>query len=179
MEQKILIIDFGSEYTRLIARSIRKLKVYCEIHPCTKIPVNFESVKGIIFSGGLDSVFDPDAPNPEFGFLNHDIPVLGIGYGAQYIAKKMGMELVASGRKEYVTTELSFIAGNDPLMKGIQSGQQVTMSVSDDIMISDKLMDKIAAANDWQMLVFRSKAAGYTVFCSILMTILKMKVWFC
>ncbi len=159
MEQKILIIDFGSEYTRLIARSIRKLKVYCEIHPCTKIPVNFELVKGIIFSGGLDSVFDPDAPNPEFGFLNHDIPVLGIGYGAQYIAKKMGMELVASGRKEYVTTELSFIAGNDPLMKGIQSGQQVTMSVSDDIMISDKLMDKIAAANDWQNAGFQIKGS--------------------
>lgn len=157
MEQKILIIDFGSGYTRLIARSIRKLKVYCEIYPYTKIPVDFESVKGIIFSGGLDSVFDSDAPNPEFGFLNHDIPVLGIGYGAQYIAKKMGMDLSSSGRKEYVSTELSFIADNNPLMKGIQSGQQVTMSVSDDIMISDKLIDIIAAAKGRQNAGFQIK----------------------
>ncbi|MGB4204880.1 MAG: glutamine-hydrolyzing GMP synthase [Bacteroidales bacterium] len=157
MEQKILIIDFGSQYTRLIARAIRKLKVYCEIHPCTKIPVNFESAKGIIFSGGLDSVFDPDAPNPEFSFLNHDIPVLGVGYGAQYIAKKMGGELIASVRKEYVSTELSFIAVNNPLMKGISSGQQVTMSVSDEIMISEKLMDIIAAFNDMQNVGFQIK----------------------
>lgn len=93
MTEKILILDFGSQYTQLIARSIRELNVYCEIQPCTK-PVSWESsIKGIILSGSPFSVNDPQAPVVDISAMAEKVPVLGVCYGAQLMAKVFGGEV--------------------------------------------------------------------------------------
>ena len=86
MQEKILILDFGSQYTQLIARKIRELHVYCEILPYNKIPLPDSSVRGIILSGSPFSVRDPEAPVPDVEMIRGKIPLLGICYGAQLLA---------------------------------------------------------------------------------------------
>ena len=108
MEEKILIIDFGSQYTQLIARRIRELNVYCEIHPFNSLLKLHNKISGIVLSGSPYSVNDNDAPN--FDFLKFsDIPILGICYGAQLIAKKFHCEISQSSSREYGRAKLSNI----------------------------------------------------------------------
>ena len=99
MVEKILILDFGSHFTQLIARRIRELNVYSEIHPFNKIPVIDESYKGVILSGSPCSVNDKDAPFPDLDVLGLKIPVLGLCYGAQWLAKNFGGEVSASAHR--------------------------------------------------------------------------------
>lgn len=101
MPQQILILDFGSQYTQLIARRIRELNVYCEIHPYTHAPDLTEDIRGVVLSGSPCSVRDPEAPNPDLSkYLGH-VPVLGVCYGAQLLAHQQGGEVMPATIREY------------------------------------------------------------------------------
>ena len=132
MNDKILILDFGSQYTQLIARSIRELNVYCEIQPCTK-PVQYEpSLKGVILSGSPFSVNDPQAPKPNVKEIANQLPVLGVCYGAQLIAQQSGGEVGKSTHREYGRAHLQELV-HDPLLTTVLEGSQVWMSHSDSV----------------------------------------------
>src|SRR5690606_37511835 len=94
MPEKIIILDVGSEYTQLIARRVRELDVYCEIHPYNHPPVFDEDVKGVIISGSPCSVRDEDAPQIDLSQINGRYPLLGVCYGAQYLAQQAGGEVL-------------------------------------------------------------------------------------
>ena len=133
MNDKILILDFGSQYTQLIARSIRELNVYCEIQPCTKpIPSGDSSLKGIILSGSPFSVNDPKAPKPDIAAMAAHVPVLAVCYGAQLLALQSGGEVGKSTHREYGRAHLQEVQHN-PLFTTITDGSQVWMSHSDTI----------------------------------------------
>jgi len=132
MNDKILILDFGSQVTQLIARRIRELNVYCEIQPCTK-PVNYEpGLKGIILSGSPFSVNDPEAPKPDIQAMAEKLPVLGICYGAQLIAQQSGGAVGKSTHREYGRAHLQILQDND-LFTTVPDGSQVWMSHADTI----------------------------------------------
>lgn len=133
MQEKIIILDFGSQYTQLIARRVRELHVYCEIHPFNHLPDFDSSVKGVILSGSPYSVRQPDAPQVDFRVLEEQYPVLGVCYGAQYMAQHSGGEVVPSTIREYGRANLQFIQENSPLLKNIPVASQVWMSHGDTI----------------------------------------------
>src|SRR5450759_1507189 len=133
LQEKILILDFGSQYTQLIARRIREINVYCEIYPFNHFPSPDDSVKGVILSGSPSSVRDKNAPTPDLSKIKGIIPLLGICYGAQYLVHNYGGEVMPSGIREYGRTSLISIINNDPLFKDIESGTQVWMSHADTI----------------------------------------------
>ncbi|GAA4463260.1 glutamine-hydrolyzing GMP synthase [Nemorincola caseinilytica] len=132
MNDKILILDFGSQFTQLIARRVRELNVYCEIQPCTKAVVYDDSLKGIILSGSPFSVNDPQAPNPDIAAMAARLPLLAVCYGAQLLAKQAGGEVGKSTHREYGRAHLQDVT-HDPLMATIAEGSQVWMSHSDTI----------------------------------------------
>lgn len=132
MNNKILILDFGSQYTQLIARGIRELNVYCEIQPCTK-PVNYEpALKGVILSGSPFSVNDEKAPKPDIKAIADNVPVLGVCYGAQLLAEQAGGVVGKSTYREYGRAHLQDVV-ESPLLATINNGSQVWMSHSDTI----------------------------------------------
>jgi len=133
MQEKIIILDFGSQYTQLIARRVRELSVYCEIHPFNKLPDFDDSVKGVIFSGSPYSVRQEDAPQIDFQLFHNKLPLLGVCYGAQYLAQKSGGEVIPSTIREYGRANLHFINEADMLMKNIPKDSQVWMSHGDTI----------------------------------------------
>jgi GMP synthase (glutamine-hydrolysing) len=133
MTEKIIILDFGSQYTQLIARRVRELNVYCEIHPYNKIPDFDEQVKGLILSGSPCSVREENAPQVNLEGLRKKIPVLGVCYGAQLMAFQAGHEVVASKIREYGRAKLSKINTSDKLMNGLSANSQVWMSHGDTI----------------------------------------------
>lgn len=133
MEEKILILDFGSQYTQLIARRIRELNVYCEIHPFNHFPKPDTSVRGIILSGSPFSVRDKNAPNPDLTGLKGTFPLLGVCYGAQLLVQQSGGEIKPSATREYGRARLSYINPDDPLFSGVSNGTQVWMSHGDTI----------------------------------------------
>lgn len=133
MMEKILILDFGSQYTQLIARRVRELNVYCEIHPFNKMPAIDQDVKGVILSGSPASVRDEDAPKPDLTSIKGRLPLLGVCYGAQYLAMAYGGEVEGAPSREYGRAMLTVVAPEDPLMKGLPSPTQVWMSHGDTI----------------------------------------------
>jgi GMP synthase (glutamine-hydrolysing) len=133
LQEKILILDFGSQYTQLIARRIREINVYCEIHPYNHFPSPDESVKGVILSGSPSSVRDKNAPYPDLTEIKGKIPLLGVCYGAQYLVHKFGGEVMPSGIREYGRARLVTINEKDPLFNSIKPGTQVWMSHADTI----------------------------------------------
>lgn len=133
MQEQILILDFGSQYTQLIARRVRELNVYCEIHPYNHIPDFGPEVKGVIFSGSPASVRDSEAPQIDLNRFVGKLPLLGVCYGAQYIAQKLGGNVAASDHREYGRAMLN-IQTECKLMEGISSPTQVWMSHADTIM---------------------------------------------
>ena len=133
LQEKILILDFGSQYTQLIARRIRELNVYCEIYPFNHFPAPDENVKGVILSGSPFSVRDKVAPTPDLSKIKGIIPLLGVCYGAQYLVQNYGGEVLPSGIREYGRANLVFINSNDPLFTDINQGTQVWMSHADTI----------------------------------------------
>ena len=133
MVEKIIILDFGSQYTQLIARRVRELNVYCEIHPFNKIPVLDESVKGVILSGSPASVRDEDAPVPDLSDIKGRLPLLGVCYGAQYLAMFGGGVVESAPTREYGRAMLTVVDPSDPLMLNLPSPTQVWMSHGDTI----------------------------------------------
>ena len=133
MQEKILILDFGSQYTQLIARRIRELSVYCEIHPFNHYPEPDNSVKGVILSGSPFSVRDNDHPDPDLSGFRGRFPILGVCYGAQLMVQKYGGQVMPGKIREYGNANLIHIDESDPLFKGIKPGTRVWMSHGDTI----------------------------------------------
>ncbi len=133
MQEQILILDFGSQYTQLIARRVRELNVYCEIHPYNHIPEIGPETKGVILSGSPASVRDSEAPQVDLTAFIGKLPVLAVCYGAQYIAQKLGGSVAASDHREYGRAMLN-IHTECKLMQGLSSPTQVWMSHADTIM---------------------------------------------
>jgi len=133
MHQIILIIDFGSQYTQLIARRIRELNVYCEIHPWDKLPEDLKGIKGVILSGSPFSVRSEVAPMPDLSLIKGQIPLLGVCYGAQLLAQLYGGNVNASNTREYGRANLSVVDANSRLMRNIPLNSQVWMSHGDSI----------------------------------------------
>lgn len=133
MHEKIIILDFGSQYTQLIARRVRELNVYCEIHPFNKIPELSDTIKGVILSGSPFSVRDTNAPYPDLSGIKKKFPLLGVCYGAQFLAHNFGGEVMPSKHREYGRARLNYIDTESELMKGMQPNSQVWMSHGDTI----------------------------------------------
>jgi len=133
VQEKILILDFGSQYTQLIARRVRELNVYCEIHPYNHFPKPDESVRGVILSGSPFSVRDDGAPVPDLDDIKGKKPLLGVCYGAQHLAHNYGGKVQASNTREYGRARLTSLNIDDPLFTSIEKGTQVWMSHGDTI----------------------------------------------
>ena len=133
MQDKILILDFGSQYTQLIARRVREINVYCEIFPFNDFPVPDQTVRGVILSGSPFSVRDKHAPYPDLSKIKGSIPLLGVCYGAQYLVQSYGGEVLPSTTREYGRANLIYINNGDLLFRDIQPGTQVWMSHGDTI----------------------------------------------
>ena len=131
--EKIIILDFGSQVTQLIGRRLRELNVYCEIYPYNKIPALDGGVKGVILSGSPFSVRDEKAPHPDLSAIKGHFPLLGICYGAQYLAWSGGGEVNASLAREYGRAMLQVVEKDCPLLKGVSEHTQVWMSHGDSI----------------------------------------------
>ena len=133
MQEKILILDFGSQYTQLIARRVRELNVYCEIPPYNLYPAPDSSVKGVILSGSPSSVRDANAPQVDLSPIKGAFPLLGVCYGAQYLAQNYGGEVKPSATREYGRAMLSKVEAANPLICGLSQTTQVWMSHGDTI----------------------------------------------
>ncbi len=133
MQQRIIILDFGSQYTQLIARRIRELNTYCEIHPYNKFPKDRQDVIGVILSGSPYSVNDPEALQIDLSEIRGTYPLLGICYGAQYLAKTSGGSVASSNTREYGRAQLVWHDDADPLMHGVRDNSTVWMSHGDSI----------------------------------------------
>ena len=148
MTEKIIILDFGSQVTQLIGRRLRELNVYCEIYPFNKIPALDGSVKGVILSGSPFSVRDEKAPQADLDGIKGRLPLLGICYGAQYLAHKYGGEVNASIAREYGRAMLDITETDSPLMKGVSAHSQVWMSHGDTIARLPEGSEVIASTAD-------------------------------
>ena len=133
MQEKVLILDFGSQYTQLIARRVRELNTYCEIHPFNKIPKSLADFKAVILSGSPFSVRSDDALHPDLSEIRGKKPILGVCYGAQYLAHFSGGKVSPSNSREYGRARLSFIDSKNPLFENVPGESQVWMSHSDTI----------------------------------------------
>ncbi|MGB0255176.1 MAG: glutamine-hydrolyzing GMP synthase, partial [Flavobacteriaceae bacterium] len=132
MQNKVLILDFGSQYTQLIARRVRELSIFCEIHPFHSIPEEIETFKAVILSGSPYSVRAEDAPHPDLSAIRTKIPLLGVCYGAQYLAHFNGGEVAPSNTREYGRARLTKVETH-PFLHQIPLNSQVWMSHSDTI----------------------------------------------
>ncbi len=156
MQETILILDFGSQYTQLIARRVRELNVYCEIHPFHTFPSPGDHFKGVILSGSPYSVRDDNAPFPDLTGIKGKIPLLGVCYGAQYLAQSSGGVVAPSKIREYGRANLSSMDENSELLHGMTPGTQVWMSHADTILSVPANFGVIASTPDVQY-------AGYHV----------------
>lgn len=134
MQETILILDFGSQYTQLIARRVRELNVYCDIHPYNKFPRDIPGLKGVILSGSPFSVRDLNAPFPDLTGIKGMLPILGVCYGAQFLVHSSGGEVAPSKIREYGRANLGFIDQECRLLQGMAKGSQVWMSHADTIL---------------------------------------------
>lgn len=155
MQETILILDFGSQYTQLIARRVRELNVYCEIHPFNNPPKITEDIKGVILSGSPFSSLQEDAPQFDLSGIKGILPLLGVCYGAQYMALKAGGNVTPSLIREYGRANLTEVS-TDVLFQGVSEGSQVWMSHGDTITDLPQNFDIIASTDD-------VKVAGYKV----------------
>jgi GMP synthase (glutamine-hydrolysing) len=155
VHNKVLILDFGSQYTQLIARAIRELQVYCEIQPCTK-PVEYTpDLRGIILSGSPFSVNDANAPKPDVAAMAQHLPVLGVCYGAQLIAHQSGAGVRPSAHREFGRAHLKSVS-HSPLLATIADGSQVWMSHSDSIQELPKGFELIASTESIPIAAYRA-----------------------
>ncbi|GGH46242.1 GMP synthase [Mangrovimonas yunxiaonensis] len=143
----VLILDFGSQYTQLIARRVRELNIYCEIHPYNKVPDQLNKYHAVILSGSPFSVRADNAPHPDLTNIRGKKPMLAVCYGAQYLAHFSGGEVAPSNTREYGRANLSFVKEDD-LFKGISTGSQVWMSHSDTIKALPTHGELLASTHD-------------------------------
>ena len=160
MEEKILILDFGSQYTQLIARRIRELNIYCEIFPFNKIPEISSEYVGIILSGSPFSVHDKDSPEINFEAFNN-LPVLGICYGAQLIAKENDCVVAKSEIREYGRAKLSYVDSDSLLMNGVELDSDVWMSHGDSITEINDSFQILASTKDVKITSYYLKKKNY------------------
>ncbi len=165
MHEKILILDFGSQYTQLIARRVRELNIYSEIVPYNKIP-ELADYKAVILSGSPFSVTDPKALQVDLDKLIGKKPVLGVCYGAQYIAQKLGGSVQRSEKREYGKANLGTVK-RDPFLKGIKKGSQVWMSHGDTIFEIPKGFKVLAGTESIPVAAFKAenKTFDQPVYC--------------
>lgn len=161
MQEMILVLDFGSQYTQLIARRVRELNVYCEIHPYFYQPEELRNIKGVILSGSPFSVRDPGSPRPDLSWCLGRLPVLGICYGAQLLTVMQGGEVAASSTREYGRARLSYIAEDEALFSDIELQSQVWMSHADSITRLPDDFRLLARTNDIGVAAF-SASQGNT-----------------
>lgn len=145
---KVLILDFGSQYTQLIARRVRELNIYSEIHPFNKVPSNLDDYKAVILSGSPMSVRSENAFHIELKEIRGKKPLLGVCYGAQYLAHFHGGEVGASSTREYGRANLSYVKTDEIFLEGISTGSQVWMSHSDTIKKLPKNGQLLASTHD-------------------------------
>jgi GMP synthase (glutamine-hydrolysing) len=157
VQEKILILDFGSQYTQLIARRVRELNVYCEIHPFNHFPKPGEGVRGVILSGSPWSVRDAKAPFPDLEEIKGRIPLLGVCYGAQYLTHAYGGEVLPSNTREYGRAKLVSADPSDPLFAGVTPGSQVWMSHGDTIVRIPENYTVTGSTEDVSVAAFRIK----------------------
>ena len=155
MQEKIIILDFGSQYTQLIARRVRELNVYCEIHPFNKIPAMDSSVRGVILSGSPYSVRDEVAPRPDLSQIKGKLPLLGVCYGAQYLAYAYGGDVMPAPSREYGRAMLTVGDKDDELMKGLPEKTQVWMSHGDTITEVPSNYRVLASTDDVRLAAYR------------------------
>ena len=155
MQEKILILDFGSQYTQLIARRVRELNVYCEIHPYNHYPAPDSSVKGVILSGSPSSVRDANAPQVDLSPIKGAFPLLGVCYGAQYLAQNYGGEVKPSATREYGRAMLSKVEAANPLICGLSQTTQVWMSHGDTITSVPADYKVVASTEEVRVAAFR------------------------
>jgi GMP synthase (glutamine-hydrolysing) len=147
MHNKVLILDFGSQYTQLIARRVRELSIFCEIHPFHKIPENINTFKAVILSGSPYSVRADDAPHPDLSKIRSKVPLLGVCYGAQYLAHFNGGAVAPSDTREYGRARLAQVVPH-AFTKGIPLESQVWMSHSDTIKKLPEHATQLASTSD-------------------------------
>ena len=155
MPNRVLILDFGSQYTQLIARRVRELNVFCEIFPYNSKSFDVNDYSCLIFSGSPCSVRSEDCLDIDFSDYIGKIPLLGICYGAQYLAQKNGGEVSPSNKREYGRARLISINKNSKLLKGINNGSQVWMSHADTITKLPPKSIKIGSTEDVENACFQ------------------------
>ena len=153
--EKIIILDFGSQYTQLIARRVRELNIYCEIHPFNNIPELDDNVKAVVLSGSPFSVRDENSPEPNLENISGKIPLLGVCYGAQYLVKSNGGEVLPSQIREYGRANLSYVDNESPLLKSIPDNSQVWMSHGDTISTLPDNFEVIASTKDVKVAAYK------------------------
>ncbi|WP_430809612.1 MULTISPECIES: glutamine-hydrolyzing GMP synthase [unclassified Carboxylicivirga] len=158
MQEKIIILDFGSQYTQLIARRVREINVYCEIHPFNNCPELDESVKGVILSGSPYSVRDEEAPKPDLTAIKGKMPLLGVCYGAQYLSQFYGGEVQPSKTREYGRANLEFVDSSSELMTGVSAHSQVWMSHGDTIVNLPQGYKIVASTKDVKVAAYKIEA---------------------
>lgn len=164
MTEKILILDFGSQYTQLIARAVREANVYCEIIPFSK-PVVFDpSLKGIILSGSPFSVNDANAPEVDIKAFADRLPVLGVCYGAQLTAKQFGGRVANSNKREYGRALMSK-QKDSPLLKDVTERSQVWMSHADTILDLPKGFEVLATTESIPYAAFEKSGGHQPLVC--------------
>lgn len=155
MTERILILDFGSQYTQLIARRVRELNVYCEIHPYNKIPELSSDIKGVILSGSPYSVRDEKALKPDLSGIKTKFPLLGVCYGAQYLSHFYGGEVALSNTREYGRANLSYVNTENILVKEMSENSQVWMSHGDTIVRVPENYKIIASTHDVKVAAYQ------------------------
>ena len=155
MQEKILILDFGSQTTQLIGRRLRELNTYCEIIPYNKLPEDLSGVAGVILSGSPYSVYDQEAFKVDLSSLRGKLPLLGICYGAQSLVHQAGGRVEPCDSREYGRAHLSIRHEHDALMEGVSSGSTVWMSHGDTITELPKGFRIVASTEDVEAAAFR------------------------
>lgn len=157
MQQKIIILDFGSQTTQLIGRRVRELDTFCEIIPYNKFPKNDADVIGVILSGSPYSVHDKEAFKVDLSQFIGKVPVLGICYGAQYISFANGGKVEQTATREYGRANLQSLDANNPLFKGFEADSQVWMSHGDTITAIPSDFRVIGSTADVKFAAFASE----------------------
>ena len=157
MQEKVLILDFGSQYTQLIARRVRELFIYCEIHPFNNLPKDISLFKAVILSGSPFSVRNENAPHPDLDKIKGILPLLGVCYGAQYLAHFFGGKVSPSNTREYGRAHLSLSNNDDNFFKGVSDQSQVWMSHADTILELPEGAECLASTENVKNAAFKLK----------------------
>ncbi|WP_177763960.1 glutamine-hydrolyzing GMP synthase [Flavobacterium sp. I3-2] len=155
MQHNVLILDFGSQYTQLIARRVRELNIFCEILPFNQIPEDLSSFKAVILSGSPYSVRSEDALHPDLSNIKGKLPLLAVCYGAQYLAHFNGGEVAPSNTREYGRANLAFIKEDEAFFADIPANSQVWMSHSDTIKTLPTNGVRLASTHDVENAAYR------------------------